>query len=137
MYILKNFVLLTFSGFPQYCQTIIMVKGIVCVFYKRSQQNCPYPSTKKIIAPSRSDLSSHCDINNDCSTSLFSHNYLSHVSHLTTATKVDTDRNNDNDTQYFAFPRKHNQRNPKILETATTTTSIRPNVNDHQSKMSY
>ena len=95
-----------FFIFPQYCQTIIMCKG-VGNFYKHIQHNWtyPFPNTTAVVPP-RSELLLQHDITNDCSATIFEHNQLSPVSNLTTTNHVDTDINNDDGTQSFENPIK-------------------------------
>ena len=84
-----------------------------------------------IILPPRYGLSPHHDITNDCISNLIPHNQPSHLSHLTTTNQVDTDRKNDDETQYFATPRNQYHSTPEIHETTTTTNPVWPNVHSH------
>ena len=83
-----------------------------CV-YKHIQINWkyPYPKTTLIVTP-RSAFSPQRDSNNDCSATIFSHNQYLPVSNLTTKNQVDNSVKNNDNTQYFATPIKHNQNNP-------------------------
>ena len=51
--------------------------------------------------------------------------------------QVDTDRNDDDNTQSFSTPIKHNLITPEITETNTTTTPVQPTVYSRLFQMSY
>ena len=78
-------------------------------FYEHSQLNWPYtlPNTKFVVPPSYV-LSPRIDINNNGSGAIISYNQPSLVSNLTNTNKFNNDVNNDDDTQYFSAPIKHN-----------------------------
>ena len=61
-----------------------------------------------IFLPPLSESSPQNDININCSAAIISRNQPSPVSNPTTANQVDTDVKNDDDTNSFATPRKHN-----------------------------
>ena len=93
-----------------------MGKGSGCV-YKNVQPNCPHPSTNStfVVPPHLFFILQH-DSTNDCGVTIIAHKQTLSVSNLTTTTNVDTDRNNDDDTQYFATPREQNHSTAEIFE---------------------
>ena len=68
-------------------------------------------------------------ITNDCGVTVIFHKQHSYVSNQTTTTQVDTESNNDCNTQSVENPRKHKNRIPERLETTSTTTSVQATVN--------
>ena len=105
--------------------------------YKPIKLNCPYPSHNiTFIVPSRSFSRSQHDITNDYGVIVISLKQLSPISNLTTTTQVDTDSNNDDDTQYFITPRKHNKITPGIPETTATNTPVQSTVHFRLSQIS-
>ena len=125
-----------FFIFPQYCQTIIMGKGITCV-YKHSQRTWTYPPPNKtIVVPPHYASSPQNYSTNYCSVAIISCNQYSPVSNITTTNQVDTDVKNDEDIHYFATPRKHNHSTPSISDKNTTTTRVQYDFNPPLSQQS-
>ena len=123
--------MLTFFIFPQYCQTIIMDKGIGRV-YKHSQCNWTFPPPNTVIVvPPRSVSSPQNDSTNYCSADMIAYNQPSPVSNPTNTDQVDTDFKNDGYTNYFATTIEQNHCTPEINDTITTTTQVQPNLYPH------
>ena len=98
-----------------------MGKGIVHV-YNHRQCNYTYPSTNtKLVLPPCSASSPKNDSTNYCGAAMIALNQSSHVSHITTKNKFDTNVKNCDDSQYFETPRKIDHSNPDILDMNTTT----------------
>ena len=106
--------------------------------HKNIKWNCPSASTNtKFVLPPQFLLSSQLDSTNNCDVTLIAHDQPSPVSNLTTTNQVDNDINNDDYTQYFTTPRKHNHSTPEITKTTTKTTPVNPNVYSLQLQISY
>ena len=95
-------IFLTFSFWPQYCQMVIMGKGIRHL-KKHSHRNWPLPSPNTtFFVPPWSVSSPQNDSTIYFFATMISPNWPSYVSNITTTNQVDTDFNNDDDLQYFA-----------------------------------
>ena len=108
-----------------------MGKRIVHV-YKHRQCNWPYPYPKTtFVVPPRSMLAQQSDSTNDCIATIIACKKPSPVSNLTATDQVDTDVNNNDDTQYFATPIKQNNKTSDIRDTNNKTTPDHPSVHSH------
>ena len=104
---------------------------------KKRQPKYPYQSPNNtFVLPPCSSLSSQRDITNYCCVTLVAHKQHLPVSNLTTTNQVDTDRNNDDDTQSLKKSIKHNSSTPEIPDTTTKNTLVQPNVNSLLCQMS-
>ena len=105
--------------------------------YRNIQQKCPYPSPNTTSSvPPRLLFTSQHDSTNDCGVTENSHKQPSPVPNLTTTNQVDTDNNNDDDTNYVATPIKHNHSTPEITETTATANMVQDAVNSRLFQMS-
>ena len=77
------------------------------------------------------------DSTNDCGATVIAHKKTFHVSNLTTTTQVDTDSNNNDDTQFVENTIKHNHIIPDIHETTTTNTPVQATNNSRLFQMYF
>ena len=63
-------------------------------------------------------------------------NKASPVSNLITTNQVDTDVNNDDDSQYFATPQKRNHSATEICDTNNKTAQVQIKLNHHLCQLS-
>ena len=82
-------------------------------------------------------FTSQHDSTNDYGVTLTFHKQPSHVSNLTTATQVDTESKNDDDTQSVETTIKHYHSTPEIPGTTNTTTPIQATFNSSLFQISY
>ena len=73
-------------------------------------------------------LSTQIGSTNVCSGAIIDCNQPLPDSNLTNSNQVDTDINNDGDTQYSEKPKKYNHITPKIFDTTITTTPVHPTL---------
>ena len=101
-----------------------MVKGIGHV-YKHTRRSWPYPSpNKNVFVPPRSVSSQKKDSTRDCGASTIAITRPSPKSKLTTIDNFDTDVNNNDDSQSFVTPRKHNHSATELRDRNNTTTLV-------------
>ena len=111
-----KYIFLLSSPPPQYCKTLTKSKGFGSV-NQHIQKNYPYPYlNSRFFVPPLLLFKSQHDSTNYCGVIVISHKQNLPLSKLTTATQVDTKRNNDDDTWYFPNTRKKNRTTPENLK---------------------
>ena len=90
------------------------------------------PINQNIFLPPRSAYLQKNDITNECSSSIIACDKPLTVSNLTTKNTINTDINNDGDTQSFVTSIKHNHTTPWINDKNNTTTQVQTNVHNPQ-----
>ena len=88
---------------------------------------CYHPN-KNIVVPICSSYPPKNDGTNDCSAAIIALNKTSPVSNPIPANQAHTDINNDDDSQFFTTPRKHNHSYTDTRYSNTTTNLVQLNV---------
>ena len=95
----------------------------------KKNDNWPYTlPNKTFVVTERSTSSPKNDSTNDCGDSMIALNQPSLVLKLIPINQVDTVINNDDNSNSFATPRKHNNSSPEMRDTNTTTNQVQTNL---------